>query len=73
MGDCQNYKQTKGYRHIDKNGILKDLVKPIPGKYSDTYDDPFSQEKPISEYYFSNEDGEIAFDQMYFSVYGRAD
>lgn len=71
--ESSSQKQTKGYRHVDKNGILKELIKPIPGNYSASFENPLSPEDPITEYYHTNEDGEITFDQMYFSTYGRAE
>jgi hypothetical protein len=60
----------KGFRNSIRNHPVKYLERPIAGRYSDTADDPLSEESVILEYFESDEDGHITFDDMRLSQTG---
>ena len=60
----------KGYQSSMRNHPVKYLERPIAGKYSEDADNPSSNNPIISEYYFSDKEGIIIFDDMRISQSG---
>lgn len=60
----------KNYQSSLKNHPVKYLERPIPGKYSKNADNPALEEPVISEYYYSDKDGVITFNDMRISHSG---
>ena len=49
----------------------KKLIKPIPGLYSEDYDDPLSENDPLTPF-LTDENGLVEFTSLAFSVFGPA-
>ena len=65
--------QTLNYRYsYTKKGFLnKDIIKPFPGKYSQTTLDPLSSDQDQSFFpILTNNQGNAKFSETFFSVYG---
>lgn len=49
----------------------KKLICPVPGIYSENFNDPLSPDEPLIPY-LTDENGVVEFNQLRFSVYGNA-